>query len=151
MGLPHWLSSNLQCRRRRRYGFNPCVRKILWKRAWQPTPVILPGESHGQRSLVDYHPEGHKWSDRTEVTKHSTAHVPPICTLWRVLTINRCWILSKVFSESIEMMRTFILQFVDVVYHTDWFVYTEKFLRPWDKSHLDMVYDLSNIVLELVS
>ena len=49
------------------------------------------------------------------------------------------------------MMRIFILQFVDVVYHTDWFVYIEKFLRPWDKSHLGMVYDLSNTVLELVS
>jgi len=30
--------------------FDPCVGKILWWRAWQPTPVFLPGESHGQRS-----------------------------------------------------------------------------------------------------
>ena len=36
-----------QCRRRKRYGFKPWVRKILWRRAWQPTPVFLPGESHG--------------------------------------------------------------------------------------------------------
>ena len=35
-------------------GFDPCVGKILWRRAWQPTPVLLPGESHGQRSLVGY-------------------------------------------------------------------------------------------------
>ena len=35
-----------------RLGFNPCVGKIPWRRAWQPTPVFLPGESHGQRSLV---------------------------------------------------------------------------------------------------
>ena len=33
-------------------GFDPCVGKIPWRRAWQPTPVFLPGESHGQRSLV---------------------------------------------------------------------------------------------------
>ena len=39
----------LQCRRP---GFNPWVRNISWRRAWQPTPVFLPGESHGQRSLV---------------------------------------------------------------------------------------------------
>ena len=150
MGLPHWLSSNLQCRRRRRYGFNPCVRKIPWRRAWQPTPVILPGESHGQRSLADYRPEGHKWSDTTEVTKHSIAHVPSICTLWRFLTINRCWILSKVFSEFIEMMRFLFFNLL-MWCITLWFVHTEKFLCPWDKSHLNMVYDLSNILLELVS
>ena len=33
---------------------------------WQPTPVFLPGESHGQRSLVGYSPWGHKESDTTE-------------------------------------------------------------------------------------
>ena len=36
----------------RRPGFDPCVRKVLWRRAWQPTPVFLPGESRGQRSLA---------------------------------------------------------------------------------------------------
>ena len=40
----------------KRCRFNPWVRKILWRRAWQPTPVLLPGESHGQRSLADYGP-----------------------------------------------------------------------------------------------
>ena len=36
--------------------FDPWVGKILWSRAWQPTPAFLPGESHGQRSLVGYSP-----------------------------------------------------------------------------------------------
>ena len=36
------------------------------KRAWQPAPVFLPGESHGQRSLVGYSPWGHKELDSTE-------------------------------------------------------------------------------------
>ena len=36
--------------------FNPWVRKIPWRRAWQPSPVFLPGESHGQRSLAGYGP-----------------------------------------------------------------------------------------------
>ena len=41
-----------QCRRRcKRCGFDPWVGKIPWRRAWQPTPVFLPGESYGQRSL----------------------------------------------------------------------------------------------------
>ena len=47
-------------------GFSPWVRKILWRRKWQPTPVFLPGESHGQRSLVSYSPWGRKESDMTE-------------------------------------------------------------------------------------
>ena len=44
---------HLQCKRLR---FNPWVRKIPWRGKWQPTPVSLPGESHGQRSLVGYRP-----------------------------------------------------------------------------------------------
>ena len=46
--LPWWLSgkeSTCQCRRHR---FNLCIRKIPWRRKWQPTPVFLPGESHGR-------------------------------------------------------------------------------------------------------
>ena len=46
--------------------FDPWVGKILWSRAWQPTPVVLPGESYGQRSLAGYHPWGCKESDTAE-------------------------------------------------------------------------------------
>jgi len=42
------------CRRHKRCGFDPWVEKIPWRRKWQPTPVSLPGESHGQRSLEGY-------------------------------------------------------------------------------------------------
>jgi len=58
-GLPRQLSgkeSTCQCRRHKRHGFDPWVGKILWRRAWQLTPVFLPGESHGQRRLVGYSP-----------------------------------------------------------------------------------------------
>ena len=47
-------------------GFDPWVGKIPWRRKWQPTPVLLPGESHGGRSLVGYSPWGRKESDTTE-------------------------------------------------------------------------------------
>ena len=57
-----------QCRRRKRPGFDPWVGKIPWGRAWQPTLVFLPGESHGQKSLAGYSPWGHIDSDTTEVT-----------------------------------------------------------------------------------
>ena len=45
-----------QCRRHKSLGFNPWVGKLPWKRAWKPTPVFLPGKSHGQRSLEGYSP-----------------------------------------------------------------------------------------------
>ena len=47
-------------------GFNPWVGKIPWRREWHPTPVFLPREFHGQRSLAGYSPWGHKESDTTE-------------------------------------------------------------------------------------
>ena len=43
-----------------------CFLMGTWRRKWQPTPVFLPGESHGRRSLVDYSPWGHKEWDTTE-------------------------------------------------------------------------------------
>ena len=53
---------HLQCRRCR---FDPWVRKIPWRRKRQPTPVFLPGKSHGQRSLLDYSSWSCKESDGT--------------------------------------------------------------------------------------
>ena len=50
--------------------FDPWEGKTLWRRKWQPTPVSLPGKSHGQRSLVGYSPWGRKESDTTEATEH---------------------------------------------------------------------------------
>ena len=50
----------------KRYRFHPWVGKIPWRRAWQPTPVFLPGESHGQRSLAGYRLWGHKEPVMTE-------------------------------------------------------------------------------------
>ena len=55
-------AGDLRCR------FDPWVRKIPWRRPWQPTQVFLPGESNGQRSLASYSPWGLKESDMTEAT-----------------------------------------------------------------------------------
>ena len=62
-GLPWWLSGKKSACERRRRGFNPWIGKIPSRRKWQPTPVILPGKSHGQRSLACYSPWGLKESD----------------------------------------------------------------------------------------
>ena len=58
--------STCQCRRHKRHRFSPWVGKIPWRRAWQSTLVLLPGESHGQRNLAGYSPWGCKESNLTE-------------------------------------------------------------------------------------
>ena len=58
-------------RRHKRQRFDPWVGKIPWKRVWLSTPVFFPGESHGQRSLMGYSPQGLKESDMTEATDHA--------------------------------------------------------------------------------
>ena len=57
-----------------RPGFDPWVRMIPWRRKRQPTPVCLPGEAYGQRSLVVYSPWGHKEMDTTERLQFTSLH-----------------------------------------------------------------------------
>ena len=63
---------------------------IPWRREWLPTPVFLPGESHGQRSLVGYSPWGSKESDTTErltlFQRHYVIHISPVLVhfTWQV-------------------------------------------------------------------
>ena len=66
-----------QCRHQRRR-FDPWVRQIPWRRKWQPTPVFLPGESHGQRTPqteAGCSPWGCKELDTTEATWHTRAYL----------------------------------------------------------------------------
>ena len=55
-----------QCKRCKRRGFHPCVRRIPWRMKWPLAPVLLPGKPHGQRSLAGSCPWGHKESDTPE-------------------------------------------------------------------------------------
>ena len=61
-----------QCQRLKRCRFHPWVRKIPWRRAWQPTPVFLPADSHGQRSLAAYGPQ----DDSHTRLKWLSTHMP---------------------------------------------------------------------------
>ena len=72
--MAQWLRIHLQSSSCRRHEFDLCVGKIPWRRKWQPTPVFLPGEFHGQRSLVGYSLWGHKESDMTEHTRSPFGH-----------------------------------------------------------------------------
>ena len=52
--------------KKKNQNFDPWILKIPWRRKWQPTPVFLPGESHGQRSLAGYNSWSRKESDASE-------------------------------------------------------------------------------------
>ena len=70
----------------------PWVGKTPWRRAWQPTPVSLPGESGGQRSLVGYRPWGHKESD-------TTGHV------YTVLDFPQMWSSSQMLKHHVALKQ----------------------------------------------
>ena len=69
LGLPWWFSDWESTCQSGGHGFHPWVRKIPWRRKWQPTPVFLPGKLHRQRSLGSYSTWAHKESDTTEQPK----------------------------------------------------------------------------------
>ena len=76
-----------------KHRFYPWVEKIPWRRKWQPIPVILPGESHGQRSLTGYSPWGCKESGMTEQLS-LTQSVYSLSKEWRHLETFRYRLLS---------------------------------------------------------
>ena len=66
-GLSWWLSGKEPTCQRRRRGIHPWIRKIPWRRKWQPSAVLLPGKSHGRRSLAS---QSHtQLKDQTTITK----------------------------------------------------------------------------------
>ena len=71
-----WLTGEEPACQRRKDEFVYWVGKIPWRRAWQPTPVFLPGESHGQRSLAGYSPQGRRESDMRECLTHTHTRRP---------------------------------------------------------------------------
>ena len=70
--------STCQCRTHRTRRFSPWVRKVPWRRKRQPTPVFLPGKSHGWRSLEAHSPRRPKESDTTEATSLSLSFTPAL-------------------------------------------------------------------------
>ena len=113
--VAQWQRIDLQCRRFRRCGFDPWVRKIPWKRAWLPTPVFLPVKSHGLRSLVGYSPCGCKELDTAEATEHACMQRSKLICY---ICINNCFknifwkcIFPKIhFSHNIWKFTSIIFQ-----------------------------------------
>ena len=96
-----WFSgkeSTCQCRRQ---GFNAWVRKIPWRRNWHPTPVLLPRESHGQRSPAGYCPWGRTESDTTERLHRITSLVLITGSLYFLTTFIQLAVLHHPKSGSV--------------------------------------------------
>ena len=76
-------------------------------------------------------------------------YVSSILAFWRVLIINGCWILSKAFSASIEIIMWF-LSFNLLMWCITLIANIEESFHSWDKAHLVMMYDLLNMLLDSV-
>ena len=91
-----------QCRRLKRLRFDLWVRKILWRRAWQPTPIFLPEESNGQ-SLAGYCPQVHReiWLKRLSTGAHTCIIISSNNIIQEQLFLekflNPCWLLLTTF------------------------------------------------------
>ena len=112
MWLPRWLNgkeSTCRCKDTG-HGFDPWVGKIPWRRAWQPAPAFLPGESHELRSLVGYSPEGHR-------VEHDWAHIHMcVCIYIYIYTIFCVFSLFKILKNSLYMYSLSIIRALHLHY-----------------------------------
>ena len=83
-GFPSGKESTCWCRRHKRHQFDLYVGKIPWRRAWQPTPVFLPGESHGQRTWwAKVHGVAKSWTWLKWLSMHPRGGLtPPYVWKW---------------------------------------------------------------------
>ena len=119
-----------QCRRHKWYRFSPWVGKIPWRREWEPTPVSLPGEIHGQRSLAGYSPWCCKELNTTEWLPFSlsfifipwhqgiTCHLHPL----NQHSINS----NRALTASLSTHLTLSKPYMNASTHTEWNDYSGK-------------------------
>ena len=70
-------------------GSTPRLGRFPWRRKWQPTPVFLPGKSHGQRSLAGYSPWGHKELGIVEAINKDLLYITGNYIQYLIITYNR--------------------------------------------------------------
>ena len=105
-GLFWWVRGKESVYQYRRPGFDAWVRKMPWRRKWQPTAVFLPGKSHGQRSLAGYNPCDCKESDmkqqqQQKISKNTGYH------------LSDCFQLSGSFVHSLQLVNLILWDISD--------------------------------------
>ena len=122
----------LQCKKP---GFDSWVRKIPWRREWQATPVFLPGESHGHKSLVGYSPWGRTESDKTKQLTLSYFHFhchfylhlrTPISVPHLILNLGRDYMCHSLAS----LLSQYLMGYISIFVHLSWRI------TSWEKSSL---------------
>ena len=97
-----------------RPGFNPWVGKIPWRRKWQSTPVLLPGKSHGQRSLVGYSPWGRKELDTAESLHFTSTSFSGHLSLHMAEVYPNCVNPSRIVSQRMLLLLLLLRRFSHV-------------------------------------
>ena len=106
----------------RRHGFDPWIRKIPWRRAWQPTPVFMPGESHGQRSLVGYNPQGGTELDAMKwLSRHASMHT-------HIHTYKYVWVFIHTYIFAYTYICVYICMLCVYIHISQCFIHSSAFL-----------------------
>jgi len=138
-----------QCRRHKRHGFSPWTMKIPWRRKWQRTPVILPGESRGQRSLVCYRPQGCqepqlKWLNTpTHTHTHKTLRLEHSLTTYT--KINLKWIKNLNVRLEIKFLEGNTRRAPFDINHNVWDVFLRETPKAETIKDMDLLKVKANI------
>ena len=130
MGLPWWLSGKESACQCRRWEFHLWVGKI-WRRKCLPTPVFLPGESHGQRILVGYSPQGFERAGHDIATKPPPPLTNTYCFVFYTFS-PLVFFFMKHFKQEIERLccehcRYYSLHFLYLLYYVSYSSFTVLF------------------------
>ena len=115
LGLPWWLRSKKPTCQYRRCGFDLRVGKIPWRRKWQPTPLFMPGTSHGQRKLVGYSPWGFEELAQLSDSAITIIYFPSlqVCLFWN---LSKCDHTTCGFLWWFFHLVKYFFRFLHVVY-----------------------------------
>ena len=107
MGLPRWQWGKESICRCRRHRFDSWVRRIPWRRAWQPTLVFLPGKFHGQRSLAGYSSwgckVGYNWVTELSTLAYLFIHSTDVDTIYTMQCPLECRVQINPLHLFVEM------------------------------------------------
>ena len=131
-----------------RPGFNPWVKKIPWRRAWQPTPVILPREFHGQKSLAGYSPwlqrAGHDWVTNTMIKIYWVIHKRDISYSQRVeiklFDFKMCFLKDQcIQGNTLNVVEDTKIKTVECLLECVWLIchYYMKYI--WESVHINNI------------
>ena len=122
----------------------------LRRSQWRPTPVLLPGKSHGQRSLVGYSPWGHKESDTTEWLHFtSVCEYFEIVKVWEMASSNVQLIINLWKYELMDSYSIWCYSLLLFLIISSWFqpvgAFSGSLLWPWMCLHYSwaLVYDIA--------